>query len=71
MAPPLQKIIRKCDLPTVTGLRRTSIDEQIKAGKFPKPIQLGERAVGWLESEVAAWQQSRIAKRDGMGGANG
>jgi len=28
---------------------------------FPQRIKLGERAVGWLESEVQAWLDTRIA----------
>jgi prophage regulatory protein len=66
-----ERIIRKSDLPRFTGLRRTTIDTLIKAGKFPRPIPLAERAVGWVESELIAWQQSRIAERDGMGGHYG
>ena len=27
---------------------------------FPKPVQLGPRAVGWIESEVSAWITERI-----------
>lgn len=30
-------------------------------GKFPKPIKLGPRASGWLESEVNAWVAQRVA----------
>jgi prophage regulatory protein len=33
-------------------------------GRFPKPMKLGERAVGWSEAEIAAWLESRIAARD-------
>jgi prophage regulatory protein len=66
-----ERIIRKSELPNFTGLRRTAIDTLIKAGKFPRPIKPGERAVGWLESELIAWQQSLIAKRNGVGGGNG
>jgi prophage regulatory protein len=60
-----QRIIRKRDLPTFTGLQRTALDDLIRAGKFPKPIPLGNRAVGWLEHDVALWQAERIARRDG------
>ena len=31
---------------------------------FPKPIPLGEKAVGWLEDEIIQWQKDRIAERD-------
>ena len=46
-----------------TGLSRSTIYQRIQEGKFPKPIRLGMRAVGWLESEVEAWLQQRIALR--------
>ena len=31
---------------------------------FPKPIKLSEHASGWLESEIYAWLEERIAERD-------
>lgn len=31
-------------------------------GKFPKPIKLGPRASGWLESEINAWLLERVAE---------
>ena len=34
------------------------------AGKFPKRIRLGVNRVGWLEQEVLAWLEERIAQRD-------
>jgi prophage regulatory protein len=36
----------------------------IAEGTFPRSIKLGKRAVGWLASEVAQWQQQRIDERD-------
>ena len=41
-----------------TGMSRTTIYLRIKAGTFPKPIQIGARAVAWDEAEVAEWQKS-------------
>jgi len=33
---------------------------------FPKPVPLGPRAVGWLESEVSEWIAGRVKiARDG------
>ncbi len=29
-------------------------------GSFPKPISLGARAVGWLESDIDGWIAARI-----------
>jgi len=63
----LNRIIRKKELPDFTGLKKTTIEELIARGEFPKSIPLTDngRAVGWLESELASWQQARLAKRDG------
>jgi prophage regulatory protein len=60
----LQRVIRKKHLPEFVGLRRSQIDELVKNGKLPKPIHLGARAVGWLESDIISWQAQRIAERD-------
>lgn len=50
-------------LPTVkarTGLSRSTIYLRIAAGTFPRPIPLGGRAVGWLESEVEGWLSEQV-----------
>lgn len=59
-----QRIIRRSDLPAFTGYSLPKIYVLIREGKFPKPIPLGERAVGWLEDDIAAWQAERIAERN-------
>ena len=28
-------------------------------GQFPRPIKLGKRAVGWFESAITRWLESR------------
>jgi prophage regulatory protein len=61
----MQKILRLRDLAAVTGLKRSAIYAKIAEGTFPKPIPLGVRAVGWLESDIETWQQERIAARSG------
>ncbi len=43
-----------------TGLSRSTIYLRIAEGSFPKPVNLGSRAVGWLESEIEAWLASRV-----------
>ncbi len=34
-----------------------------KAGQFPKRVTLGLNRVGWVESEVLDWLQTRIDNR--------
>ena len=58
------KIIRRGGLRDATGYSIPRIYELIGEGRFPRPIPLGARAVGWLESEIAEWQQGRIAQRE-------
>jgi prophage regulatory protein len=43
-----------------TGLSRSTIYLRIAQGAFPKPVSLGGRAVGWLESEIQEWLQRQI-----------
>ncbi len=44
----------------MVGLSRSTIYALMAAGKFPKSISLGERAVGWLESDIQGWIDSRV-----------
>ena len=63
--------VRFLRLPEVldrTGLSRSTIYVRLDRGLFPRPVSLGARAVGWLESEVDEWIRERIAaSRDGSG----
>ena len=47
-----------------TGLTRTRVYELVESGDFPQPIKIGKRAVAWIEREVEAWLQTRVAERD-------
>jgi len=50
-------------LPTVkarTGLSRSPIYLRVSQGRFPAPISLGDRAVGWIEAEVNEWLTKNI-----------
>lgn len=48
-----------------TTLGKSTMYVLIKEGKFPAPIKIGERAVGWLESEIDEWIEGRVkASRD-------
>jgi len=58
------RILRLPDVIERVGLKRASIYSHIAQGSFPKPISLGARAVGWLESEIDAWIALRIAARE-------
>lgn len=55
-------ILRRKQVEARTGLRRSTIYERVAEGEFPAPINLGARAVGWLESEISAWIAARVAQ---------
>lgn len=61
----LETILRRPQVERATGLTRSTIYERMAAGTFPKCVRLDGRQVGWFESEIFAWQQKRIAERDG------
>jgi prophage regulatory protein len=60
----LRRILRLPEVEAATGKKRSAIYDGIADGTFPKPVPLGERAVGWIENEILAWQEARIAERD-------
>lgn len=47
-----------------TGLSRSTLYKYVADGVFPKPVSLGDRAVGWVESEINDWLSARIYERD-------
>ena len=57
-------ILRLPQVRSKTGLCRSSIYQRIASGAFPKQIDLGGRAVGWVESEITEWIDKRIQERD-------
>lgn len=58
------RIIRLKEVIDSTGLGRSTIYKYIAEGAFPKPVSLGDRCVGWVDSEVHDWILARIEERD-------
>ena len=58
------KILRLNKVKDRTGLSRSTIYLRIQEGTFPRPINLGARAVGWIEHEIEAWLTSCLENRD-------
>jgi len=54
------KILRLPEVKASVGLSRSTIYLRIEEGSFPKPISLGARAVGWLESDIEAWVSKQV-----------
>ncbi len=56
----LNAILRLPEVKTRVGLSRSAIYLAVSREEFPRPIRLGARAVGWLESEIEEWIRERV-----------
>ena len=54
------KFLKLPEVQSRTGKSRSAIYQGIKDGSFPRQIKLGPRAVGWIEAEIEAHNQSCI-----------
>ena len=43
----------------MTGLNRPGMYKQMAEGRFPLPVKISPRCVGWVRGEVRAWCRSR------------
>ena len=57
--PGLERILRLPEVMAATGWSRSAIYAEMRAGRLPTGRKLGAKSVGWLESEILAWQRSR------------
>jgi len=64
-------ILRRKQVEARTGLSRSTIYARLRQNSkrpgeydptFPKPISIGAKAVGWIESELDAWLTAQIEK---------
>lgn len=57
-------ILKRKTVQEITSLSTSTIYKLMSQGKFPRPVNLGNNRVGWVDSEVGAWVENRIAGRD-------
>ena len=57
-APP-SRMLRFPEVIERAGLSRTTIWRRVRAKTFPAPIQLGPNSIGWPESMIIEWVDSR------------
>jgi len=57
-------IERKPSVLQRTGMSNSTLYEEVAAGRFPRPVKIGARSVGWISTEVDAWIEQRIQQRD-------
>jgi prophage regulatory protein len=57
------RILRREEVEAKTGFKRAHIYNLMKAGRFPKAMRLGIRAVGWDSLEIEQWIAERRNQR--------
>ncbi len=63
-SPQIDRLIRlRPELENTVGLKRARIYELMRDGRFPLPVRIGDRAIAWKESAIAAWIESRPLAR--------
>jgi prophage regulatory protein len=60
-SPAIKRMIRLPEVRQTVALSRSEIYRLISLRRFPAPIRLGERAVGWDFDAVQEWLRQRIA----------
>lgn len=56
------RLIRRKEVQDKTGLGASSIYAMMKQGDFPQCLNLSERRVAWIESDIDRWICERITK---------
>lgn len=61
------RILRPADLCEITGLSLNTVKRLRRRGDLPTPLQLAPRAIGWPESTVRDWIESRAKAQRSTG----
>lgn len=56
-----EKHLRRPEVEAITGLSRSTLYDMMNRGEFPRPVRLTRKAVGWPESKITEWLESREA----------
>ncbi len=51
----------------LTGFRRAFLYKEMAAGRFPRPVKIGPKAVRWEEMKVHRWIQDQIQESEQRG----
>lgn len=63
-AQPAWRFIKLAEVRRLTTLSTSEIYRRMAAGTFPARVLLGPKSAVWIEAEVLAWCEDRIAQRE-------
>jgi prophage regulatory protein len=58
-------MLRLRDVEECVGFSRSALYRAMDDDGFPRPVRIGRRAVAWVEAEVQAWLDAKLAAREG------
>ncbi len=53
------KLLRRPEVESVTGLSRSTIYHWMGKDEFPQPVRLGTRLVAWRSTDIQRWLETR------------
>jgi len=53
-----KKVYRLPDVLTMYGFSKPTVYRLMAQGRFPRPVQLSKRAVGWLDSSLKEYDET-------------
>ena len=51
------RLLRRREVETITGLSRSTIYRLMQESDFPRPVRIGPGAVRWKVSDIKAWDR--------------
>jgi len=58
-----KKVIRRREVEARIGLARSTIYAMMADDRFPRPVKIGRRAVGWIEEDINNWLRNKITQQ--------
>jgi len=56
----MDRFLRREEVENITSMKDPTMWREERAGRFPKRRKLTARIVGWPESEISQWLETRL-----------
>ena len=67
----MDRILRKAEVLRVCGISQSTLYDMMARGILPRAVRIGVRSVGWRESQVRDWVESRPPASEDLWGDEG
>jgi len=58
------KLLKLHEVAELLNVCKSQVYNLVKQGYLPKPIKIGKRGSGWLQSDIDSWFKSKIEERE-------